>query len=104
MPHQYGLPGYTHSPPSSPSQHIGTLLPRISGSSSVVISGSTGSTSGSMIAAVSVFRQQTEDKRLTREAMEKYLRDRSDMVIVILHAKVKKHNFRRNYRTIGQFD
>jgi hypothetical protein len=29
-----------------------------------------------------------EEKRLTREAMERYLRDRNDMIIVVLHAKV----------------
>lgn len=30
-----------------------------------------------------------EDLRLTREAMERYLRDRNDKIIVILHAKVQ---------------
>lgn len=37
--------------------------------------------------ATSIFRN-SDDKRLTREAMEKYLRDRNDMIIVVLHAKV----------------
>lgn len=36
-----------------------------------------------------------EDLRLTREAMEQYLRDRNDKVIVILHAKV--NYLKRNY-------
>lgn len=82
MPHQYGLPGFAQSPPSPPSQH-GALLPRISGA---VVPGSTGS--GSMTNSNSLFRSQ-EDTRLTREAMERYLRERNDKSIVILHAKVK---------------
>lgn len=35
------------------------------------------------------YRPQMEDKRLTREAMARYMNDRNDMVIVILHAKVR---------------
>lgn len=35
------------------------------------------------------YRPQHEDKRLTREAMGRYMRERNDMVIVILHAKVR---------------
>lgn len=34
-----------------------------------------------------------KDQRLTREAMKKYLRERSDMVIVILHAKVAQKSY-----------
>lgn len=34
------------------------------------------------------YRPQHEDKRLTRDAMARYMNDRNDMVIVILHAKV----------------
>lgn len=84
MPHQYGLPGFAQSPPSPPSQH-GALLPRI-GSGPVV----PGSTGGSMTANTSmIYRKNTEESRgLTRDAMERYLRDRNDMTIVILHAKV----------------
>lgn len=84
MPHQYGLPGFAQSPPSPPSQH-GALLPRIGGGA--VVPGTTGS--GSMVNTNSnqMFRLP-EDTRLTRDAMERYLRDRNDMVIVILHAKV----------------
>jgi recombining binding protein (suppressor of hairless) len=29
-----------------------------------------------------------KEQRLTREAMKKYLRERGDMVVVMLHAKV----------------
>lgn len=83
MPHQYGLPGFAQSPPSPPSQH-GALLPRISGA---VVPGSTGSGSMTNANSNSLFRLQ-EDTRLTREAMERYMRDRNDKVIVILHAKV----------------
>lgn len=81
MPHQYGLPGFAQTPPSPPSQ---ALLPRIGGGA--VVPGSTG---GSMTTtSTTVYRQQIEEKRLTREAMERYMRERNDMVIVILHAKV----------------
>lgn len=34
------------------------------------------------------FRTHIEDKKLTKDAMERYMRERNDMVIVILHAKV----------------
>lgn len=83
MPHQYGLPGFAQSPPSPPSQH-GALLPRIGGGA--VVPGSTGS--GSMTNSSSTSMYRLEDTRLTREAMERYMRDRNDKVIVILHAKV----------------
>lgn len=83
MPHQYGLPGFAQSPPSPPSQH-GALLPRIGGGA--VVPGSTGSGSMTNTSSTSMFR--LEDTRLTREAMERYMRDRNDKVIVILHAKV----------------
>jgi LAG1, DNA binding len=36
---------------------------------------------------------RAKDQRLTREAMKKYLRERSDMVIVILHAKVAQKSY-----------
>lgn len=85
MPHQYGLPGFAQSPPSPPSQHI-ALLPRIGGGA--VVPGNTG---GSMTNSntSTIYRPQIQDARLTRDAMERYLRDRNDMVIVILHAKVR---------------
>lgn len=72
MPHQFGLPGFAASSPSPPSHHArigGAVVPQ----------------SG----PPAVFRPQIEDKRLTRDAMERYMRERNDMVIVILHAKVK---------------
>lgn len=72
MPHQFGLPGFAAPPsPSPPSHHarIGNAVVPQSGSAAV-------------------FRPQIEDKRLTRDAMERYMRERNDMVIVILHAKV----------------
>lgn len=89
MPHQYGLPGFAQTPPSPPSQ---ALLPRIGGGA--VVPGSTG---GSMTTSSSttVYRQQIEDKRLTRDAMERYMRERNDMVIVILHAKVRTFIFHK---------
>ena len=33
------------------------------------------------------------EQRLTREAMKKYLRDRGDMIIVMLHAKVAQKSY-----------
>lgn len=112
MPHQFGLTGFAQTPPSPPTQ-LGTILPRIGGGGAVV----PGSTGGSMTSNTgsnnnnnnsnptqqqqhqqqqhlstalvpTVFRPHIEDKKLTKEAMERYMRERNDMVIVILHAKV----------------
>lgn len=98
MPHQYGLPGFAQSPPSPPSQH-GALLPRIGGGA--VVPGTTGS--GSMTNNTSNTIYRIEDTRLTREAMERYMRDRNDKVIVILHAKVNliNHNPKKQKKTIA---
>lgn len=87
MPHQYGLPGFAQSPPSPLSQH-GALLPRIGGGA--VVPGTTG---GSMTNSNSNtnYDEQLQDTRLTRDAMERYMRERNDMVIVVLHAKVRKY-------------
>lgn len=88
----YGIPNYGQSAPLSPplQQHTGSIIPHIGGSALIPVSGSNGSTSNSSLqtAQAAVYRSQYEDKRLTREAMERYLRDRNDMIIVILHAKV----------------
>jgi hypothetical protein len=88
MPHQYGIPGYgqaVHTPPSPPMQH-GAVIPRLSGAVIPVQSGAVGLQSAQQ--STPHYRGQVEDKKLTREAMERYLRDRNDMIIVILHAKV----------------
>ncbi|XP_052215169.1 recombining binding protein suppressor of hairless-like isoform X2 [Dreissena polymorpha] len=37
--------------------------------------------------------QQYQDQRLTREAMRKYLKDRGDQILVILHAKVAQKSY-----------
>lgn len=75
MPHQFGLPGFGPAPPSpSPPSHHARI------GNAVVPQG----------ASAAVFRPQIEDKRLTRDAMERYMRERNDMVIVILHAKVNR--------------
>eukprot|EP00095_Tigriopus_kingsejongensis_P007478 maker-scaffold640_size121076-snap-gene-0.28 protein:Tk07478 transcript:maker-scaffold640_size121076-snap-gene-0.28-mRNA-1 annotation:"suppressor of hairless protein" len=42
--------------------------------------------------STSLFRP-TKDQRLSQEAMRKYLRDRGDMVIVMLHAKVAQKSY-----------
>lgn len=97
-----GITTFGQSTPQldSPLQHTGTLVPQHMGSSTTIYTGS--SENGSPNAVVSSSALQTtsqsapttsslfrsDDKRLTREAMEKYLRNRNDMIIVILHAKV----------------
>lgn len=96
-----GISSYSQSPQlDSPLQHSGALIPQHMGSGTAVFTGSenNGSPSAANVASsalqttsqaaqtTSLFR--IEDKRLTREAMEKYLRNRNDMIIVILHAKV----------------
>lgn len=96
----YGITSYGQSPQiESPLQHTGALIPQHMGTGTTTVytnSESNGSpsavtstalqTTSQASATSSLFRN--EDKRLTREAMEKYLRNRNDMIIVILHAKV----------------
>lgn len=106
MPH-YGLGGgYVQTPPSPPTQqsagpHLGNsaLLPtspshhmshgimsRMNYTNNQSPSGGGGPPTG----PPSLYSPRTfEEKSLTREAMEKYMRERNDMVIVILHAKVR---------------
>lgn len=88
MPHQYGIPGYgQQTPPSPPTHHGGALIPRLGGGAVIPVSANTNA--GSMLpSGTPIFRGPIEERRLTRDAMEKYLRDRNNMVIVILHAKV----------------
>lgn len=96
-----GITSYSQSPQlDSPlQQHTGALIPQHMGSGTTVYTGSESNGSPSAAAVTSSALQTTsqaatstlfriEDKRLTREAMEKYLRNRNDMIIVILHAKV----------------
>lgn len=77
-----------------PPQHMGSSTTNVyttgsesngSPSASAVTSSALQTTSQAAL-TTSLFRN--DDKRLTREAMEKYLRNRNDMIIVILHAKV----------------
>lgn len=46
--------------------------------------------------ATTVYRPQIEDQKLTKDAMERYMRERNDMVIVILHAKVCPEQYLQN--------
>lgn len=84
MPHPYGMHGFNPNP-SSPPGPQNVLATRSGQTSSVMMPNQSILASSSQTSALPVSR--LEDKRLTREAMEKYLRDRNDMIIVILHAK-----------------
>lgn len=79
MPHQYGVPGL-HSPPSPPQR---------TAERSVNQGGGGGTSAPSPLNMLC----PRMDQRLTREAMERYLRERNDMVIVILHAKVAQKSY-----------
>lgn len=97
----YGISAYGQSPQiGSPLQHTGSLIQQhMVGSGATAIyagSESNGSPAAAVVSSTalqtasstsSLFRSG-EEKRLTREAMERYLRDRNDMIIVVLHAKV----------------
>lgn len=107
----YGGISYSQSPQlDSPLQHSASLVnpPQHMGSSTANVyttgsSESNGSPSASAVtssalqttsqAALTTSLFRNDDKRLTREAMEKYLRNRNDMIIVILHAKVITNSF-----------
>lgn len=100
----YGISAYGQSAQiGSPLQHTGALIQQHMGSGTTTIyAGSESNGSPAAVSAVvstsalqttssqstsSLFRTG-EEKRLTREAMERYLRDRNDMIVVVLHAKV----------------
>jgi hypothetical protein len=98
----YGISTYGQSAQiDSPLQHTGALIPQHLGTTTIyagsesnngspsAVSSTALQTTSQAVATSSIFRN--EDKRLTREAMEKYLRNRNDMIIVILHAKVITH-------------
>ncbi|XP_040162322.1 recombining binding protein suppressor of hairless [Anopheles arabiensis] len=96
MPHQYGIPGYGQAPPSPPTHHggSGALLPRLGAAGAVIpVTPNNNGGSGMGPTTSPIFRSQIEERRLTRDAMEKYLRDRNNMVIVILHAKVAQKSY-----------
>jgi hypothetical protein len=99
----YGISAYGQSPQiGSPLQHTGPLIQQhMVGSGTTTIYAGSESNGSPAAAVVSSTALQTtssqstsslfrtgEEKRLTREAMERYLRDRNDMIIVVLHAKV----------------
>lgn len=77
--------------PTSPSHHMG-LMSRMNYTNNQSPSGPGGGPGhgpGHNPGSQSIYSSRTfEEKSLTREAMEKYMRERNDMVIVILHAKV----------------
>lgn len=103
MPH-YGLGGYVQTPPSPPTQQSGggphhgnsALLPTSPSHHMGLMSrmnytnNQSPSGAGPPAGPPGLYSPRTfEEKSLTREAMEKYMRERNDMVIVILHAKVR---------------
>jgi hypothetical protein len=98
----YGISAYGQSPQiGSPLQHTGSLIQQhmVGSGATAIYAGSESNGSPAAAAVVSSTALQTtsstsslfrtgDEKRLTREAMERYLRDRNDMIIVVLHAKV----------------
>lgn len=100
----YGISAYGQSPQiGSPLQHSGSLIQHMGSGTTTIYAGSESNGSPAAAAVVSSTALQTtssqstsslfrtgDEKRLTREAMERYLRDRNDMIIVVLHAKVIK--------------
>lgn len=94
----YGLASYNQTGPLSPplqqQQHTTSLIPHMGSGALIPVSGNNGNSSSInssiQTGQTTIYRSQFENKRLTREAMEKYLRDRNDMIIVVLHAKVIK--------------
>lgn len=85
MPHPYGMHGFNPNPSSPPGPQ--NVLAQRSGQASSVMMPNQALLASSSSQQSSLPLSRLEDKRLTREAMEKYLRDRNDMIIVILHAK-----------------
>lgn len=82
MPHQFGMQGYNQNQLSPPSSHVG-FVPRGSGGNTLLPSDLS-----TIVPASASNSFRVEEKKLTREAMERYLKDRNDMILVILHAKV----------------
>lgn len=94
MSYQFGMSSYVQSPPSPP-QSQNALIPLLGGggvggalqsnnnNNNILVPSNNGGGGGP-------YRPQHEDKRLTRDAMAQYMTDRNDMVIVILHAKVRR--------------
>lgn len=100
MPH-YGLVPFPQAPPSPPLQHR-TILHRPGNNGSLMASGAAAAIGQIPIPTSNGYRPHAEDKRLTRDAMEKYMQERNDMVIVILHAKVNLNTFLLPFQDSGQ--
>uniref|UniRef100_A0A1A9Z986 Suppressor of hairless protein n=1 Tax=Glossina pallidipes TaxID=7398 RepID=A0A1A9Z986_GLOPL len=76
-------------------QHL-AMIPRGipgGGGNGPIMSTGLNSSVSNVTATASTFRSHIADKKLTREAMEHYMRERNDMVIVILHAKVAQKSY-----------
>ncbi|XP_055389391.1 recombining binding protein suppressor of hairless isoform X2 [Condylostylus longicornis] len=88
--------------PSTPHHHhhhqhmsATTIIPRLNSGSLIPTSLASNSGNGGCGSSGSnqLYRPHIEDKRLTRDAMDRYMRERNDMVIVILHAKVAQKSY-----------
>lgn len=102
MSYQFGMSSYVQSPPSPPQQQnnnppSNALIPMIGGGGGGALiaaqNNNNNNNNNSLVPSSNgsvAYRPQHEDKRLTRDAMARYMNDRNDMVIVILHAKVSK--------------
>merc|ERR1711899_114600 len=88
-PNRYGGGGMLTPPDKLNGDHHNAHW--ASGTSSLTMAGSMQTPPSSP--PMSIERFGPKDQRLTRDAMKKYLRERGDMVIVMLHAKVAQKSY-----------
>ena len=108
MPHQYGIPAIGHntqSPPTPPIQndvvyqHLHTNLNQSQGQNANPnqnhrqIQHHSNYNNAQPYSNMLITPYRGEERRLTRESMQRYLRDRPDMVIIVLHAKVAQKSY-----------
>lgn len=86
QPFYNGMQGYNTHNQLSPTPQVG-LVPGRAGPPAILHTGEY-----APLLQPSAISSRNDEKRLTKEAMERYLKDRNDMVLVILHAKVSFEN------------